>query len=208
MKSLLFLLIAISFICCNEMGKSSRKELTKEQKSIIESLVSFADSLEGKSRSSSNMLTRIAAIENNGVEFLSFYRLDMNKFYEDPTPDNLLLSLYQPDDFTMLAVQEKSNSSYVLTAEKQNSNWIPSVMMNDFGERIQNVKARIQDIENSDFRIIQFENLYFYTYIDCEGRVYEDMKGQIITPGMMCDRLLTLINAIKQAAEEGEILYL
>lgn len=208
MKLLSYLLIVISFICCNEMDKSYQKELTKEQKSIVESLVSFADSLGRRSRSSSNMLSKIATIGSDDVEFLDFYRLDMDKFYEDPTPENLLLSLYQPDDFFMLFVREKSKSSYTLTTEKQNSNWIPYTMMHEFGDKIENAKARIQDVENSDFRIIQFEGLYFYTYQNKEGRVYEDMRGKILTPGMMCDRLLTIINAIKQAAEEGEILYI
>ena len=72
MKTLFCILIIISFIGCNEANKSAKKELTKEQKSIIESIVSFADSIGGKSRSSSTMLSRIAAIKANDVEFLNF----------------------------------------------------------------------------------------------------------------------------------------
>ena len=208
MKTLLCILIIISFIGCNETDKSAKKELTKGQKSIIESIVSFADSIGGKSRSSGTMLSKIAAIKTNDVEFLNFYHFDIDKFYEDPTPENFLLSLYQPDDFAILVVQEKASSSYALTTEKQKSNWIPCAMMHDFGEKIQNDKAKIPDVENSDFRIFQFESLYFYTYTSKGERVYEDMRGNVFTPGMMCDRLLIVINAIKQAAEEGNILYL
>lgn len=208
MKTILCILISISFIGCNEMDKSAKKELTKEQKSIIESIISFADSIGGKSRSSSTMLSRIATIKTNNVEFLNFYYFDMDKFYEDPTPENLLSSLYQPNDFAILVVQEKDSSSYALTTEKQKSNWVPRAIMHDFGEKIQNDKAKIPEVENSDFRIFQFEALYFYTYISKGERVYEDMRGNIFTPGMMCDRLLTVINAIKQAEEKGETLYL
>lgn len=208
MKTLLCILIVISFIGCNEIDKSPKKELTKEQKSIIESIVSFADSLGSKSRSSSTMLSKIASIKNNDVEFLHFYRFDMDKFYDDPTPENLLLSLYQPDDFAMLGIQEEGSKSYTLTTEKQNSKWIPCTMMHDFGEKIQNVKAKIPDVENSDFRIFQFEHLYYFTYTTKEGRVYENMRGNVLTPAMMCDRLLMLINLIKEAAEEGDMLYL
>ena len=75
-------------------------------------------------------------------------------------------------------------------------------------KKIQNIKAQIPKVENSDFRIFQFESLYFYSYINKEGRVYEDMRGNIILPEMMCNRLLTLINVIKQAGEKGDILYL
>ena len=81
-------------------------------------------------------------------------------------------------------------------------------MMHDFGEKILHVKSKIPNVENSDFRIFQFEALYFYTYTSKGERVYEDMRGNVFTPGMMCDRLLIVINAIKQAAEEGNILYL
>ncbi len=209
MKLLVHLLIISSFICCHEKEKVSQTELTREQKNIIESLAAFADSLGGKSRSSSTMLTRMATIKDDNVEFLHFNRLDMDKFYEDPTPENLLLSLYQPDDFAMLVVREKSNSSYVITTKKQNVNWTPEVMMLDFGEKFQSIKAKVADVENSDFRIFQFEHLYFYTYRNNEKkRVYEDMRGNIFTPSVMCDRLLNVINAIKEAAEEGEMLYL
>ena len=208
MKTLFCILIIISIIGCNGMDKSAKKELTKEQKSIIESIVSFADSIGGKSRSSSTMLSRIAAIKANDVEFLNFYYFDMDKFYEDPTPENLLLSLYQPDDFAMLVVQEKARNSYALTTKKQKSKWVPNAMMHDFGEKILHVKSKSPNVENSDFRIFQFEALYFYTYTSKGERVYEDMRGNVFTPGMMCDRLLTVINAIKQAAEEGNILYL
>lgn len=81
-------------------------------------------------------------------------------------------------------------------------------MMHGFGEKIQNIKTQIPNVDNSDFRIFQFESLYFYSYINKEGRVYEDMRGNIIPPKMMCNRLLTLINVIKQAEEKGDILYL
>lgn len=208
MKILLCISIVISFICCNNMNKSSQKGLTREQKSIIKSVVSFADSLVKKNYSSSTILSKIAVIKSDSVEFLNFYYFDMDKFYHDPTPENLLSSLYQPDDFAMLVVQEKASSSYVLTTKKQKSNWAPHAMMHDFGEKIQNVKSKIPDVENSDFRIFQFEALYFYTYISKGERFYEDMRGNVFTPGMMCDRLLIVINSIKQAEEKGEILYL
>ena len=48
MKTLFCILIIISIIGCNGMDKSAKKELTKEQKSIIESIVSFADSIGGR----------------------------------------------------------------------------------------------------------------------------------------------------------------
>ena len=41
--------------------------------------------------------------------------------------------------------------------------------MQDFGKNIQNVKDKIPDIKNADFKIFQFEHLYFYSYIICEG---------------------------------------
>lgn len=208
MKTLLCISIVISFICCNNMNESSQKGLTKEQKNIIESVVSFADSLVKKNYSASTMLSKIAVIKSDSVEFLNFYHFDMDKFYNDPTPENLLLSLYQPDDFAMLVVQEEGSKSYTLTTEKQNSKWIPHTMMHDFGEKIQNVKAKIPDVENSDFRIFQFEHLHYFTYTTKEGRVYENMQGIVLTPAMMCDRLLMLINLIKEAAEKGDMLYL
>lgn len=58
---------------------------------------------------------------------MPFYHLDIDKFYEDPTPENLLLSLYQPDTLAMLLVREKANTSYLLIAQKQNSHWIPNI---------------------------------------------------------------------------------
>ena len=208
MNSFIQFLLVINFICYAGIDPSPQKKLTEKQKGIIESLISFADSLNGKTKSSSIILTKIATLKNDNVEFMPFYHLDIDKFYKDPTPENLLLSLYQPDDFAMLVVQEKASSSYALTTKKQKSNWVPNAMMHDFGEKILHVKSKIPNVENSDFRIFQFEALYFYTYTSKGERVYEDMRGNVFTPGMMCDRLLIVINAIKQAAEEGNILYL
>ena len=151
MKTLLCILIVISFIGCNEIDKSPKKELTKEQKSIIESIVSFADSLGSKSRSSSTMLSKIASIKNNDVEFLHFYRFDMDKFYDDPTPENLLLSLYQPDDFAMLGIQEEGSKSYTLTTEKQNSKWIPCTMMLEKKSKMLKPKFPMSKILISEF---------------------------------------------------------
>ncbi len=139
---------------------------------------------------------------------MPFYHLDIDKFYKDPTPENLLLSLYQPDTLAMLLLREKADTSYLLIVQKQNSHWIPNILMQDFGKNIQNVKDKIPDIKNADFKIFQFEHLYFYSYINKKEQIYEDMRGNILTPKMMCNKLFTIIDAIKEAAEKGEILYL
>ena len=80
--------------------------------------------------------------------------------------------------------------------------------MQDFGKNIQNVKDKIPDIKNADFKIFQFEHLYFYSYINKKEQIYEDMRGNILTQKMMCNKLFTIIDAIKEAAEKGEVLYL
>lgn len=208
MNSFIQFLLVISFICYDGIDPSPQKKLTKKQKGIIESLVSFADSLNGKTKSSSIILTKIATLKNDNVEFMPFYHLDIDKFYEDPTPENLLLSLYQPDTLAMLLLREKADTSYLLIVQKQNSHWIPNILMQDFGKNIQNVKDKIPDIKNADFKIFQFEHLYFYSYISKKEQIYEDMRGNILTPKMMCNKLFTIIDAIKEAAEKGEILYL
>lgn len=48
MNSFIQFLLVISFICYDGIDPSPQKKLTKKQKGIIESLVSFADSLNGK----------------------------------------------------------------------------------------------------------------------------------------------------------------
>lgn len=96
MNSFIQFLLVINFICYAGIDPSPQKKLTEKQKGIIESLISFADSLNGKTKSSSIILTKIATLKNDNVEFMPFYHLDIDKFYEDPTPENLLLSLYQP----------------------------------------------------------------------------------------------------------------
>ena len=52
------------------------------------------------------------------------------------------------------------------------------------------------------------QNISFYSYIDKKEQIYEDMRGNILTPKMMCNKLFTIIDAIKEAAEKGEALYL
>ena len=88
MNSFIQFLLVISFICYDGIDPSPQKKLTKKQKGIIESLVSFADSLNGKTKSSSIILTKIATLKNDNVEFMPFYHLDIDKFYKDPTPEN------------------------------------------------------------------------------------------------------------------------
>ena len=110
MNSFIQFLLVISFICYDGIDPSPQKKLTKKQKGIIESLVSFADSLNGKTKSSSIILTKIATLKNDNVEFMPFYHLDIDKFYKDPTPENLLLSLYQPDTLAMLLLREKADN--------------------------------------------------------------------------------------------------
>ena len=51
MNSFIQFLLLISFICYDGINPSSQKKLTEKQKGIIESLVSFADSLNGKTLS-------------------------------------------------------------------------------------------------------------------------------------------------------------
>ena len=86
MNSFIQFLLVISFICYDGIDPSPQKKLTKKQKGIIESLVSFADSLNGKTKSSSIILTKIATLKNDNVEFMPFYHLDIDKFYKDPLP--------------------------------------------------------------------------------------------------------------------------
>lgn len=49
--------------------------------------------------------------------------------------------------------------------------------MQDFGKNIQHVKDKIPDIKTADFKIFQFEHLYFYSYINKKEQIYEDMRG-------------------------------
>ena len=76
MNSFIQFLLVISFICYDGIDPSPQKKLTKKQKGIIESLVSFADSLNGKTKSSSIILTKIATLKNDNVEFMPFYHLE------------------------------------------------------------------------------------------------------------------------------------
>lgn len=134
MNSFIQFLLLISFICYDGIDPSPQKKLTEKQKGIIESLVSFADSLNGKTKSSSIILTKIATLKNDNVEFMPFYHLDIDKFYEDPTPENLLLSLYQPDTSCHAFSTRKSQHIIPVNCPKTNSHWIPNILMQDFGK--------------------------------------------------------------------------
>lgn len=183
MNSFIQFLLVISFICYDGIDPSPQKKLTKKQKGIIESLVSFADSLNGKTKSSSIILTKIATLKNDNVEFMPFYHLDIDKFYKDPTPENLLLSLYQPDTLAMLLLREKADTSYLLIVQKQNSHWIPNILMQDFGKNIQNVKDKIPDIKNADFKIFQFMNISIFIAISTrKNKIYEMICEGISSP--------------------------
>ena len=100
MNSFIQFLLVISFICYDGIDPSPQKKLTKKQKGIIESLVSFADSLNGKTKSSSIILTKIATLKNDNVEFMPFYHLDIDKFYKDPTPEILVSTGHSCHAFT------------------------------------------------------------------------------------------------------------
>ena len=197
---------------CQIEQSSSEKlfsnELTTEEKSILSEVIAYADSINPISRSSENeILQRASALKGKKVEVLPIFQLNMDKFYESPSPERILISLEKNNNHITFLVHEKDNRVSALSAEKQETQWRPQ-SISDLEGSSKILGPIIKDERNSQFQFIQFGGLIFITYLRDGERVYQFPRQETISGDKCCAILVDLINAIKEARSNGDELYL
>lgn len=215
MKAYFLLLIILCLFGCKEQQTSMHlylfsQELSKEENLIVQSLIAYADSLQEKSRamSGSTVLRDFAALGNKELEAVPIYHFDIDKFYEDPKPENILSSLFRPDSLRVFVVRDKGNILYAVVAEKYKEKWYPYSILDDAKEMYEKAARLMDGGKNTDLQIIKFEGIYYRTYLKEGKRVYMGVNGVEMTPEQMCSELVSLISAMKAAQAEGTELYL
>ncbi len=114
MKYLVLLLIAFAFSFSACKTRNGNKEdatpsLNAEQTAFLASMFAKIDSLNAvHPLPEGNIYLRIAQLKHCTISPLPVYYLDKKRFLVNPTPENLLQSLYQPANVKAFLAEERA----------------------------------------------------------------------------------------------------
>lgn len=209
---LLLLCLLLLFSCKGKSPKSGTTTgtgyaLTTEQQTRLASAFAYADSVSIATRSSDGFYAEFAREKDKEIRYIPVYRCDINKFYNDPTPEGLLASLSKDNLEWYVTKNEQGNVNTIRIGQGK-GRWLPKGIAYDVKEGVDWLEKTYAEWKKTDFRVIHFEGLKFFTYLSDGQRIYRDNMGRTITPEELCQVLFDLLKKMKEHAERGDTLFI
>ena len=208
MKYFILLLIAFSLSACKT--RSGNKEdaspsLNAEQTAFLASMFAEIDSLNAVRPDS--LYLQIAQLKHCTISPLPVYYLDKKRFLANPTPENLLQSLYQPADVKAFLAAEADGIYTAFFGFKvpRNKRWFYGYSENYF-EHHEWMRKPLLEVKGTDFHVIRIEGMVYYTYLRDGQRLYLDNHGFILYPEEFCKEISSMLKHLQEHAAQGDTL--
>ena len=132
---LLLLCLLLLFSCKGKSPKSGTTTgtgyaLTTEQQTRLASAFAYADSVSIATRSSDGFYAEFAREKDKEIRYIPVYRCDINKFYNDPTPEGLLASLSKDNLEWYVTKNEQGNVNTIRIGQGK-GRWLPKGIADD-----------------------------------------------------------------------------
>lgn len=207
-----FIAIVLILYSCNAKNRETTGvsnidyELTAEQKMKLASAFAYADSVRVTTRSANDFYAKFASEKGKEILYLPVYRCDVDKFYGNPTAENFLASLYK-EEFEWFITKGEPSVVNAICIGQEKERWLPRGITYDVKEGYEWLEKPYADWKSTDFRIIHFEGLVFFTYLSEGKRVYRNNMGYVLTPEQLCEYLWGLLKGWKEHAERGDTVF-
>lgn len=214
MKTVLFL-IMISFVACKDSKVNERSDIqpkigslmNKEAKIAFEALKNkyAATKARGEYTFPDIMpFTLIREIDSLDVEVMPYYNFDGEKFYNDPSPENIVKALSKPDDHVYFAVKRNGEIMYSLMAVKRNGEWVFGEMGEDWGKVISWIPSRLAEVGATSYKIFRPCGLEYVVYEKAGKPIFCRITGEEVQSAeKLCE---TFVNMMNQAKEDRKYL--
>ncbi|WP_065219329.1 MULTISPECIES: hypothetical protein [Butyricimonas] len=208
MKCCYLLFISLLFACVRNVDVKSQQHLPdgtlkSGDEAVIQELKNFYESLKTTSCAAQRTkLSSFAFFENIDaytVLKIPYYVLNQEKFYENPSPKQLMNNLYQPDEKKWFVGMGRD--TVLFTAEKQDSVWIPRTFILDWGKVISWLPAKLKKTGANDYKIFELGNNIYITFKRNETNIYYVVTGlQEWSEAQFCGLALDYINQRKASS--------
>ncbi|HJF70617.1 MAG TPA: hypothetical protein K8V05_07665 [Butyricimonas virosa] len=195
------LLFFIGLVACNRqvsdnLTNTGDIELTGEGKKVVQSLKQYIDTLYACADDGLKTIDPYATIkdlDSYTLFELPYYEFDQDRFYEAPSPENLLKSFYKPKN-------EKWFWGYKvdtirLTAVKVNNVWMMRTLMHDWEKVIGWLSLKLEEAKTKDYRLLKLGYNEYVTFRRNGRSIFYPITGtREISDDEFCEIAVNYIN--------------
>lgn len=146
----------------------------------------------------------IRDMDSLDVEVMPYYDFDQEKFYKDPSPENILKSLSKPDDKVYFAVKKNSVIMYSLMAAKKDGEWKFDGLSEDWGKVIGWLPSRLAEAGTTSYKIFRPCGLEYVVYERAGKPVFCRITGEEVKSAeKLCE---SLVNIMTRSEEDWKYL--
>lgn len=207
MKLHLTLILALLSFSCTE-----QKTSVKEKFSIQEISTELGDKYDdivsdlkaryvsnSDSRSSNDMRSPLrrfmSEIDKYKLSTLSYYRFDHEKFYEDPSEENLQSCMVPLDKLNIIA-ERNGEVEWRLVVEKKDNFWTIDRLTNQYGRAISWLCDSLYNAGTKHCKIFVYGSTREFVTYDRHGKsLYFRITGEPISGGHLCEFFVEQYNA-------------
>lgn len=205
-KSFIFIL-ALFVLACNERKVNSNVTTSDEvslygippTEASTEALQSILQRFAGQQtksaapRPTSEIFRVLSSPERYTFTQCPYYRLNIETFYKDLSPEKILRCLYVPQDEIYYIGEQEGKVVFNLVLTKVNSQWELN-FGEDWDKVIGWLPEKIMKADSKEYKIFKVDMQEYVTYTQNEKPVYHRITGEEISPETLCENIVDLIN--------------
>ena len=216
MKQSIFIGIALLALACsdpkiNEEKQYSFSEITEnlgsEYDQMLAEIKAYGKSLvqtnDARSVQTDPFYQFFATMDEYEYARIPIYKLDLEKFYENPSEENLQEYMF-PTDEMMLAAMKNGKMGMRIFAEKRESGWCITSTGQAFGEVIGWLRDSLYHAGTKDYKLFTIGGREWITYDKDGEHCYFRSIGISISPAKLCEHCVNTYNRMLE--EQKEIL--
>lgn len=213
MKNLILLVLILFVFACSDSKKDIKTEKRPEVgnlmddraraafvglKSMYESMSASMKSRGESSRMDIPPFIVIRDMDSLDVEVMPYYDFNEEKFYEDPSPENIIKNLSKADDKVYFAVKKNGEIMYSMMAVQKGGKWQFDGMSEDWGRIIGWLPAKLLEAGATSYKIFRPCGLEYVVYEKDGKPVFCRITGEEASVEKMCESFVNMINQGKE----------
>ncbi len=140
--------------------------LSDKEKGVIEGLKDFLKLLpKTKDNTSSPLFRTLYRLDDFQISAFPYVLLDEEKFYNSPSPEDLLKFLYIPDDQYAFFGKDKEGYNFKLVAIRYENNWAPEIYNEKWEENHSWLKEKLKDANTEEYQLFRYYAHDFYVVV-------------------------------------------
>lgn len=215
MKNICIFIICLFFVSCSiEKSSNSQKTigyvLTNQEQKAVKDVRNEIKSFIGDNATRSDDVPAafldISNLNNFRLSFLPYYDFDIDKFYADPSPENMRRCIKLIPSLKWILAREGDYIKFKILVEKKNDSWRFMRHADEWGRILTWLGDTLK--ETSSYKLFLFEHREFFEIEKSGTFSYYTSLGQPFSEDKLCEYFVEMMNQKleneKQIIEEGK----